>query len=207
MSLTIIDRGSDNQVSNESPEIDVKLTFRGDRNHVKIHAGCNCAGTNIDIGSGCYIEIHNKCSLICLDIYCENDARIIIGEGSVFNYFCQLRCHEPSSIVVGKGFLCGAGALITTSDMHSIFDIATGERINPAKDVAIGDSVWVGQNVYVLKGAIIGSGSVIGAKALVSHEIPSNVIAAGVPAKVIRTGICWSHELTGASLSINKDAR
>ena len=80
---------------------------------------------------------------------------------------------------------------ITTSDMHSILDLETNQRINPARDISIGDKVWIGQRAMILKGAKIGRGSVIGASAIVSGEVPENCVAAGNPARVIRQKISW----------------
>jgi acetyltransferase-like isoleucine patch superfamily enzyme len=196
MVLNIRDTGTRNKIQNASDEtINGTIRFRGDRNKVVIADGCCAFNMNIDIGSNCLIDIEEKCMLSCIDIYCGDNAQVIIGEGSVFNYLSYLRCHEPSSIVIGSGFLCAANALITTSDMHSIYDIESGKRINPAKDISIGSSVWIGQDTYILKGSSIGSGAVIGAKAIVSGKIPKNVVAAGVPAKVIRENVYWKHEL------------
>jgi acetyltransferase-like isoleucine patch superfamily enzyme len=196
MSLNLVKTNKSNKIKNLSEQTtDGNLTCRGDGNYVEIEEGCSSAGMNIDVGSDCVIKIGKQCVLTCVDIYCGDRGIITIGEGSTFNFLIQIRCHEPSAIEIGAGFLCGGGVLITTSDMHSIFDIVTGKRINNARDILIGSSVWIGQAAYILKGSIIGSGSVIGAKALVSGEIPGNVIAAGVPAKVIRTGIYWKHEL------------
>lgn len=46
--------------------------------------------------------------------------------------------------------------------------------------------MWLGANVTVLPGVTIGEGSVIAAGAVVIKDVPANMIAAGVPAKVIR---------------------
>ena len=46
--------------------------------------------------------------------------------------------------------------------------------------------MWLGANVTVLPGVTIGVGSVIAAGAVVTKDVPANMIAAGVPAKVIR---------------------
>jgi len=194
--LNIAGASQGNIIQNLSHQtINGNLTFRGGNNRIEIEDGCSSFGMNIDIGSECIIKIGRKCVLTCVDIYCGDNANIVIGDSSVFNYLSQIRCHEPSSIIIGDGFLCAGGTLITTSDMHAIFDIETGKRINHAKDIRIGNSVWVGQGAYIMKGSTIGSGSIIGAKALVCGEIPSNVIAAGVPAKLIRSGVYWKHEL------------
>ena len=52
--------------------------------------------------------------------------------------------------------------------------------------IVIGDDVWVGANSVVLPGVTIGSGVVIGAGSVVTRDIPPNVLACGVPCKVIR---------------------
>ena len=55
-----------------------------------------------------------------------------------------------------------------------------------AKSVRICDDVWLCSDVKVLPGVTIGEGSVIGAGSVVTHDIPSNVLAAGNPCRVIR---------------------
>jgi maltose O-acetyltransferase len=52
--------------------------------------------------------------------------------------------------------------------------------------IAIGDGVWIGSGVTILPGVSIASGSVIAAGATVVRDVPPNVLAAGVPARVLR---------------------
>lgn len=52
--------------------------------------------------------------------------------------------------------------------------------------ITVGDNVWLGGNVTVCPGVSIGNDSVIGAGSVVTHNIPSGVLAAGNPCKVIR---------------------
>ena len=52
--------------------------------------------------------------------------------------------------------------------------------------ITIGDDVWLATRVRVLPGAVIGNGAVITAGSVVSGEIPPNVVAGGVPARVLR---------------------
>ena len=70
-----------------------------------------------------------------------------------------------------------------------------GERLNDAKDVSIDDHVWLGNSVVINKGVHIKSGSMIGIGAIVTHDIPANVVAVGIPAKVVRQNISWSEKL------------
>jgi acetyltransferase-like isoleucine patch superfamily enzyme len=55
-----------------------------------------------------------------------------------------------------------------------------------ADPVIIEDDVWIGRNVIVMPGITIGKGAIVGAGAVVTKNIPSYAIAAGVPAKIIR---------------------
>ncbi len=60
------------------------------------------------------------------------------------------------------------------------------ERTLHSSPVTIEDNVWLGENVCVLPGVTIGKGSIIGASSVVNKNIPSNSIAVGVPAIVIK---------------------
>ena len=53
--------------------------------------------------------------------------------------------------------------------------------------IHIGENVWLGANVTVLGGVTIGDNAVIAAGAVVTKNIPPNTVAAGVPARVVRT--------------------
>ena len=72
-------------------------------------------------------------------------------------------------------------AMMTTGHpKENIFDIK-------ASPVLIEDDVWIGFNSTILKGVKIGKGSVIAACSVVTKDVPSNVIVAGNPAKIVKT--------------------
>ena len=94
------------------------------------------------------------------------------------------------SVTIGRECLMGADVLIADTDFHPlkaknrrhsdvVEDIATAP-------VVIEDNVFIGARSMVLKGVRIGTNSVIGAGSVVLSDIPANVIAAGVPARVLR---------------------
>ena len=83
--------------------------------------------------------------------------------------------------------------VIRTSDSHPIYN-GEGNRINPAKSIQIGDHVWIAPNSKVMKGVTIGDGSIIGSDTMVTKDLPSNVLAVGHPAKVVKTDVHWSRE-------------
>lgn len=75
---------------------------------------------------------------------------------------------------------------MTDSDWHCLIPEQrfTGKVKTAA--VNIGNNVFIGANALILKGSVIGDNSVIGAGSVVSGTIPSDVIAAGNPCKIIR---------------------
>ncbi len=54
------------------------------------------------------------------------------------------------------------------------------------KEVHIGRNVWIGAGVVIVPGVTIGENSVIGAGSVVTKDIPANVVAVGVPCRVMR---------------------
>ena len=78
-----------------------------------------------------------------------------------------LRSHARS-ILIGEDSMLSFDVKVRCSDMHGIFDVATGEQVNPAQSVLIGPHVWLGEEVVVLKGVEVGAGAVVSARALVS---------------------------------------
>ena len=58
--------------------------------------------------------------------------------------------------------------------------------IERALPIEVGNNVWIGARVTLLPGVHIGEGSVIAAGAVVTKDIPAHVLAAGVPARVVR---------------------
>ncbi|HEY1707265.1 MAG TPA: acyltransferase [Rhizomicrobium sp.] len=100
-----------------------------------------------------------------------------------------------TTIAIGDDCLFSHGIRLRTSDMHGIYDLDSGERLNPPGDIVLARRVWVGQDVHILKGVTIGQSSVIGASAMVTQSIPEHTLSVGVPAKVVRSRITWSKQI------------
>ncbi len=192
--MQIIDRGRDNTVFGQHTHIPGTLEFAGDGARVTIGHDCTAANVFAQLGGGCSVDIGPHCSLGILEVYIHAPARLTIG-GETGIGRLRVLMHESADCLIGRACLFSHGIDISVSDMHAIFDRCTGERINPAKSIDIGDHCWIGEGVMILKGAEIGQGSVIGARAVVTGVVPRNCVAAGNPARVVREDIFWKYDL------------
>jgi acetyltransferase-like isoleucine patch superfamily enzyme len=198
MAINVIDTGSNNRIEIH-PETNARssgtITVKGNDNCILIGAGCLFREAVFRVGDNCTIKIMSGGLLNKMDIYCVSSASITVGARISCTWYTRLYAHEPASITIGSDCLIASDVLISASDMHSIFDVKTGERINNAESIVIGNHVWLAANVSIMKGAVVGSDSVVGAGSIVTGQIPSNCVVAGVPARVIRTGTNWRHDL------------
>ena len=141
------------------------------------------------------IEIGDDCVIGGVIRLVRGDGGIIrIGAGATFNQV-GLSMHEAGEIAIGRDCMFSTDIHMDPSDMHPIFDRATGERLNPPQDIHIGDHVWLGTRVLVLKGARIGSGAIVGAGSIVAGTLPPDVLAVGSPAKVVRENVVWTRDM------------
>lgn len=114
---------------------------------------------------------------------CEFGFNITLGAHFYANFDCVML--DGGEIEIGDYVLFGPRVGIYTSN-HAI---DAKERVAGgcyAKKVTIGDHVWIGAGVHINQGVTIGENTIIGSGSVVNKDIPANVIAAGVPCKVIR---------------------
>ncbi|MNJ23006.1 Maltose O-acetyltransferase [compost metagenome] len=116
---------------------------------------------------------------------------VSIGTWVTCTTACSIYTAEATSVVIGDDCMFAASIQIRTEDSHAIFDVESGERINPSRDIAIGQHVWLAEDSLILSGSTIGAGSVIGTRSLVKGFIPNNCVAAGSPARVIKKDAAW----------------
>ncbi len=93
-------------------------------------------------------------------------------------------------IEIGDNTIIAPNVIIMDSDFHNQWPPEKRFELSLStndKEIKIGKNVWIGMNSVILKGVSIGDNSIIGAGSVVSKSIPKNVIAAGNPAKVVRS--------------------
>ena len=139
-------------------------------------------GGPIDIGD--YVSIFAAPdNRVRLSVWTDQQVsgRIRVGD------YCLLcpgvRISSAAQINIGDNCMFASGAYVTDSDWHDIYNrIAIGKT----EPINIADNVWIGDSVIVCKGVSIGENSIVGAGAVVVDSIPSNCIAAGNPAQVVK---------------------
>lgn len=114
---------------------------------------------------------------------------IMIGNNCSFGEYCHITAVEK--ITIGDGLLTGRFVYIGDNS-HGGLSIE-GVEIPPAHrrltskgEVRIGRNVWLGDKVSIFGGVTIGDNVIIGAGSIVTHDIPSNSLAIGSPAKVVK---------------------
>lgn len=115
--------------------------------------------------------------------FCDYGTNIVVGTKVFFNFNCVVL--DCAKVTIGNNVLFAPSVQIYTAT-HPINAIERRKWLESAKPITIGSDVWVGGGAIICPGVTIGDRSVIGAGSVVTRDIPSDVIAAGNPARVIR---------------------
>jgi acetyltransferase-like isoleucine patch superfamily enzyme len=140
-------------------------------------------GSRITVGTGCVFNSAHDSNLIgvnrpCLISTLKKGAEIPIGANCGFS---GTVIASALRVEIGDHVQCGANTLINDTDWHT-----DDPRTGPDAPVIIGRGVWLGVNVTVLKGVTIGENTLVAAGSVVTRSLPANVVAGGVPAKVLK---------------------
>jgi len=129
-------------------------------------------------------NIGEQCNILD-SVVISNPENVSLGNRVSIHQFCFFDANNE--IEIGNDVAIGTHVKIITSE-HIFSD--NKKKIKDqgitSKKISISDNVWLGTNVTILKGVKIGENTIIGAQSLVNKDIPPNVVAAGIPCKVIK---------------------
>ncbi|MCL2049225.1 MAG: sugar O-acetyltransferase [Defluviitaleaceae bacterium] len=114
---------------------------------------------------------------------CDYGYNIKVGSNFYANFDCIIL--DVCEVNIGDNVFFAPRVNIYTA-AHPVEAQARNSLLELGKPVNIGNSVWLGGGTIVLPGVTIGDNSVIGAGSVVTRDIPSNVVAAGNPCRVLR---------------------
>ena len=113
----------------------------------------------------------------------EYGTGVSIGAGTFFNYDCLMLDVAPVAIGAACQVATRVQFLTATHPLDPEPRRAGWERADP---IVVGDNVWLGGGAILCPGVTVGDDSVVGAGAVVTRDLPPGVVAAGVPARVLR---------------------
>lgn len=128
-----------------------------------------------ECGEGCCIELPFRASW--------GGSHVHFGNGVYAN--TNVTLIDDGHIYVGNRVLFGPNVVVTTAS-HPLNSDLRRYELQYNRDVYIGENVWIGAGSTILPGVHIGRDTVIGAGSVVTRDIPANVLAVGVPCRVVR---------------------
>ena len=146
---------------------------------------------NVILKNGCWPEG---------SITVQNNGIVIMHEHSKIGHTTKILC--VNRVEIGAYTAIANGTTICDNNNHPISpSFRKKMRLTPVGDdlrmwkhsanapIIIGENCWIGANVRICKGVTIGDNSIVAACSVVTKDIPANCIAAGNPAKIVKTGI------------------
>lgn len=115
-------------------------------------------------------------------IYTDCGRNLTIGKNVFINSGCCFQ--DQGGVTIGDGCLIGHQVVFATLD-HMLDPADRASMV--AHPITVGRNVWIGSHATILSGVTIGDNSVIAAGAVVTTSVPANCVAAGVPARIIKS--------------------
>lgn len=155
-------------------------------------------GKGVRIGEGTRIHLASGSRLTLGDgVVTGRNVYLSVGRGQEQSIgdrtSIQDGCRIYGNVTVGRGCIFAPNVFVSTGS-HTFDDTAhlpilEQERMAPSSDrpIRLLDDCWIGVNVVLAPGVTIGRGCVIGANAVVTKDLAPYSVAAGVPARVLRT--------------------
>lgn len=197
--------GNNNRISIEDKSVvyggnTVTFNVNGNNNRILIGNNTVIKETSFFIkGNNCTISLGDHISSFGTAFHIEGDhGRIIIGDQTTFHGRTaapvEFTVEESKTIQIGDDCMFSNGIHIRTTDSHSIVD-TKGKRINPPKDVVVGNHCWIGMGSYLLKGTKLKDNTMVAAASVCTKEWNvGNCIIAGNKAEIIKRDINWRRE-------------
>ena len=131
------------------------------------------------------LEMGDDVSIMPLSYIATSFGDCVIGDRTSINRNVQLGANQ-GSITIGRGVLIGPNCVLRAAD-HGFADPDRPivDQAHLSGTIVIEDDVWLGANVVITRNVRIGRGAVVAAGAVVTRDVESFAIVAGVPARPI----------------------
>ncbi|WP_226035315.1 maltose acetyltransferase domain-containing protein [Aquibacillus saliphilus] len=117
------------------------------------------------------------------NLKCDYGYNIFVGDNFYANFDCVIL--DVCEVRFGNNCLLAPGVHIYTAT-HPLNPTERNSGKEYAKPISIGDNVWIGGSAVINPGVKIGDNAVIASGAVVTKDVPENVVVGGNPAKIIK---------------------
>jgi acetyltransferase-like isoleucine patch superfamily enzyme len=121
---------------------------------------------------------------IQLTVYPNREQTSRLSVGAYCIILPGVRIAAATSISIGDNCMLATNSYVTDADWHDQYDRTAAP--GKTRAVLLGNNVWIGDSAIVCKGVSIGDNSIVGAGAIVTRDVPANVVVAGNPARVVK---------------------
>lgn len=176
-------------------------------NYQRIASKVTCRGTRYNFEMGALVLLSADSSREDIELgefvtlygtlQSQSHGKIIMGDYTRLGKNSIIRSVE--SVTIGSYTAIADNVVISDNGNHPIDPVFRRKMKEDPLDgemrlwkhsahapVVIGENVWICESARINRGVTIGDNSIIAAGAIVTKDIPANVIAAGIPAKVIK---------------------
>lgn len=172
------------------------VTIIGNDNNVIFGENCilnninfRLKGNNIRLTVGDNVEMTGVIASLFMNTSLSINDNSTLGNG-------EITIAEENNITIGKDCMFAHGFELRTSDMHPIYSLTTGNRVNVGNDINIGNHIWLGRDVVILKGVSLGDNIMVGIRSVVTKSfLEPNSVLAGIPAKILNTNVIWGRKM------------
>lgn len=116
-------------------------------------------------------------------VYFSYGKNIVIGDNFYANF--NLTIVDDHRVTIGNNVMIAPNVTISVTG-HPVHSALRTQGEMFSFPVTIGNNVWIGSHVVINPGVTIGDNSVIGAGSVVTKDIPADVVAVGIPCRVLR---------------------
>lgn len=164
----------------------IRRSFASFGSHSTIQLPIRLAGERrIAMGSNVFIGSHSWLQVLGVDA--PGVPAIVIGDGCTFAGHCVVTA--VSEVRFGDAVLLARNVYVSDHS-HAYREVGRpvlAQGVDCVAPVRIGDGAWLCQNTVVCPGVTIGAGAVVAANSVVKDDVPDYCVAAGAPARVVRS--------------------
>ncbi len=136
-------------------------------------------GRTAEVRFGRWVWIGHDTKIRC------HEGQVSIGSKTVMGQECTISAYQHVSI--GEQCIVADRVMLIDFD-HNVAEVERPVREQGIykRDVRVGNNVWIGFGAQILRGVSVGDNAIVGAGAVVTKDVPTNAVVAGVPARLIR---------------------